>query len=85
MYEGAKIIRSTMQGNRGLAAMETNDSPEKVMKFYKAEMISKGWSVKTAVSKGKVASLSMYKEKKGFLLTAGQRSGKTSITLMFSK
>jgi len=85
MYEGAKIIRSTMQGNRGLAAMETNDSPEKVMKFYKAEMTSRGWSVKTAVSKGNVASLSMYKEKKGLLLTAGQKSGKTSITLMFSK
>jgi ankyrin repeat protein len=85
MYEGAKIIRSTMQGNRGLASIETNDSPEKVMNFYKAEMISKGWSVKTAVAKSNVASLSMYKEKKGLLLTAGQRSGKTSITLMFSK
>jgi len=85
MYEGAKIIRSTMQGNRGLAAMETNDSPEKVMNFYKTEMTSRGWSVKTAVAKSNVASLSMYKEKKGLLLTAGQRSGKTSITLMFSK
>jgi len=84
-YKGAKIIRSTMQGNRGLAAMETNDSPEKVMNFYKTEMTSRGWSVKTAVAKSNVASLSMYKEKKGLLLTAGQRSGKTSITLMFSK
>lgn len=84
-YEGANITKSATQGKRSLVEMETNDSPEEVMNFYKTEMTSKGWGVKMALSRGKVASLSMFKGKRGFLLSAGQRSGKTKITLMFTK
>jgi len=84
-YEGAKITKSATQGKRSLVEMETNDSPEEVMNFYKIEMTSKGWGVKMALSQGKIASLSMFKGKQGLLLSAGQRSGKTKITLMFTK
>ena len=84
-YEGAKITKSATQGKRSLVEMETNDSPEEVMNFYKTELTSKGWGVKMAVSQGKMASLSMFKGKQGLLLSAGQRSGKTKITLMFTK
>ena len=85
MYQGAKITESTTKGNRNLVKMETNDSPEKVMNFYKTEMTSKGWSVQVAVSQGKGAVLTMHKGKQGLSLNAGQRSGKTTITLMFTK
>ena len=68
-----------------LVEMETNDSPEEIMNFYKAEMTNKGWGVKMALSQGKAASLSMFKEKRGLLLSAGQRSGKTKVTLMITK
>jgi hypothetical protein len=84
-YEGAKVTKSVTQGKRSLVEMETDDSPEEVMNFYKTEMISKGWGVKMALSQGKVASLSMYNGKRGLLLSAGQRSGKTKITLMITK
>ncbi len=84
-YEGAKITKSATQANRSLVEMETNDSPEEVMNFYKTEMTGKGWSVKMAVSRGKIASLSMFKGKRALLLSAGQRSGKTKVTLMFTK
>jgi hypothetical protein len=84
-YEGAKIIKSSTQGKRSLVEMETEDLPEEVMNFYKTEMTRKGWGVKMALAKGKIASLSMFKGKRGLLLSAGQRSGKTKITLMFTK
>ncbi len=84
-YEGAKITKSATQGKRSLVEMETNDSPEEVMNFYKTDLTSKGWGVKMALSQGKIASLSMFKGKRGLLLSAGQRSGKTKITLMFTK
>ena len=85
MYKGAEITKSTTQGKRNLVKMETNDSPEKVMNFYKTEMTSKGWSVQVAVSQGKGAVLAMYKGKQSLSLNAGQQSGKTTITLMFTK
>jgi len=85
MYKGAEITKSTTKGKRNLVKMETNDSPEKVMNFYKTEMTSKGWSVQVAVSQGKGAVLAMYKGKQSLSLNAGQQSGKTTITLMFTK
>jgi ankyrin repeat protein len=85
MYKGAEITKSTTQGKRNLVKMETNDLPEKVMNFYKKEMTSKGWSVQVAVSQGKGAVLAMYKGKQSLSLNAGQQSGKTTITLMFTK
>ncbi len=84
-YANAKITKSVSDGKKNLVNMETDDSPEKVMNFYKANLTGKGWRVKMAMAKGKVASLSMYKDKQGFLLSAGQRSGKTEIMLMFTK
>lgn len=85
MYKGAEITKSTTQGKRNLVKMETNDSPEKIMNFYKTELTSKGWSVQIASSQGKGAVLAMYKGKQSLSLNAGQQSGKTAITLMFTK
>ena len=85
MYKGAEITKSTTEGKRNSVKMETNDSPETVMNFYKTEMTSKGWSVQVAVSQGKGAVLAMYKGKQSLSLNAGRQSGKTTITLMFTE
>ncbi len=84
-YANAKITQSASDGKKNLVKMETSDSPEKVMNFYKADLTGKGWGVKMAMAQGKLASLSMHKGKQGFLLSAGQRGDKTEITLMFTK
>jgi len=87
-YKGAKVRQSGTMGNQRLIDMESTESPEEIMNFYKAEMTKKGWSEKMAlaqtVAKGKTATVMMVKGKKIFRLTAIQRGGKTRISIMIA-
>jgi ankyrin repeat protein len=83
-YKDAKIIKSLTDGNRTLIEMESTASPEEIMTFYKTEMTGKGWTVKLASAKGRSASLMMFKGAQIFMLSGGQRKGKTKISIRLS-
>ncbi|MCP3952552.1 MAG: hypothetical protein GY697_10115 [Desulfobacterales bacterium] len=83
-YKGAKVKKSLTDGNRTLIDMESTASPEEIMTFYKAEMTAKGWTVKVANVKSKGAMLMMFKGTQIFMLSAGQRKGKTKVSLRMS-
>jgi ankyrin repeat protein len=87
-YKGAKVRQSGTIGNQRLIDMESTESPEEIMNFYKAEMTKKGWSEKMAlaqtVAKGKMATVMMVKGEKVFRLTAIQRAGKTRISIIIA-
>jgi hypothetical protein len=83
-YKGAKILKSLTDGNRTLIDMESTASPEEIMTFYKTEMMGKGWTVKLAVVKTRGATLMMFKGARIFMLSAGQRKEKTTISIRMS-
>ena len=83
-YKGATVKKSLTDGNRTLIEMESAASPEEIMTFYKTEMTGKGWVVKIASAKGKGATLMMFKGTRIFMLSAGQRKGKTKVSLRMS-
>ena len=83
-YKGARIIKSITQGNRTFIKMESSASPDEIMNFYKTEMTNKGWSVKMSMARGVMATVMLFKGKQTFLLSAGQRDGKTKVTLSMS-
>ncbi len=91
-YPGAKSTM-TMSGSEGgkkggVAVLETTDSPDKVIAFYKAEATSKGLTKDVVEansnSEGEVASTYSAKsgDGTGLVVTAAQKDGKTTITVM---
>jgi len=83
-YKGAKIKKSLTDGNRTLIEMESTASPGEIVTFYQTEMTGKGWTVKFAKAKDRNASLMMFKGSGIFILSAGQRGGKTKVSIRMS-
>jgi hypothetical protein len=92
-YPGAKSVMN-MSGNEGgktggMAVLETSDSPDKVLAFYKAEAAKLGMTSNVSETKTSTDGAASYSyaakssdKKSGLMVTIAQKDGKTSITLM---
>ncbi len=65
------------------ASYEGNVEPEKVVAFYKKEMLKRGWQPAAGIV-GKGGMLSYTKEGKMLLVMIGSQDGKTGLSVMVS-
>jgi hypothetical protein len=92
-YPGAKSVMN-ISGNQdgkvgGMSVLETGDSPDKVLAFYKAEAAKLGMTSNVSETKTSTDGAASYSyaakssdKKSGLMVTIAQKDGKTSITLM---
>jgi major membrane immunogen (membrane-anchored lipoprotein) len=92
-YPGSKALMS-MTGNQdgkagGMTVLETTDSPDKVLAFYKAEAAKQGLTADVSETKTTADGQAAYSyaaksadKKMGLMVTIGSKDGKTQVTLM---
>lgn len=81
---GAKVMMATTatnEGNTGTSLiLESTDSHEKVLAFYKKGLADNGWKIETTISQPNVTIIAASKDKRNLSLQIGESEGKTSIT-----
>lgn len=81
---GAKVLMSTSANNAGQSGtslvLESADSHDKVLAFYKKGLVDNGWKIETTISQPNVTIIAASKDKRNLSLQIGESDGKTSIT-----
>lgn len=69
-----------------MVQFETNDSAEKVLEFYKPELLKAGYNSNATMNIGEMAMSSFGKEKENIQIMATKRDGKeTQVQIIYSK
>ncbi len=86
IYKPAKIATSQLlDGKNAVATLTTGDSPEDVIKFFKAELPKKGWTVENEMSMGSIAVLQGRKDGMSLTVQMTKQGDETGITIASAK
>ena len=80
-YQGATVVSSMQMGTNWHAVLETDDSPRKVITFYKDALTRKGWGVSMEIFQPESAALGLGKDDQQLMIGAESSKDKTSISL----
>ena len=81
---GAKVMMATTATNAGnfgsSLVLESSDSHDKVLAFYKKGLADNGWKIETTIAQANMTIIAATKDKRSLSLQIGESEGKTSIT-----
>lgn len=89
LYPGATVQGSVaaaqQQGGGNYVGLETTDSIDKVMNWYKAEVVAKGWKVSTNLEVDGGLMIAGSKDTSDLVVTISKQDGKIAIGLVVSQ
>lgn len=89
LYPGATVQGSVasaqQQGGGHYAGLETTDSIDKVMSWYKAEVVAKGWTVSTNLEVDGGLMIGGSKDTRDLVVTISKQDNKVAIGLVVSQ
>lgn len=84
VVSGARVVMSTSTSNAGQSGtslvLESTDSQDKVLAFYKKGLADNGWKLETTISQPDITIIAASKDKRNLSLQIGSSEGKTSVT-----
>jgi len=89
LYPGAKVqgsvVAAQQQGSGHYAGLETVDTIDKVVSWYKAEVVAKGWQVTANFEAGGGVMIGGSKDTRDLVVTVSKEGDKTVIGLVVSQ
>ena len=82
IYASAKIKMSQlMEGKQAVASLSTKDTPEDVLKFYKAAVLKNGWKIEQEMTMGGMSMLQGSKSGNSLSVQISKQGDATDIVL----